>query len=183
MVHCRSEGQARLVRDAIEKRLAECGGLQLHPGKTRIVYCKDGKRRGSYERTWFTFPGYGFRVREVRTRHGDYFFGFSPAISDEAAERIRAQVRSWRLPLRSGRSLKDLAREVSMTVRGRVNFYGRFCPPALYPGLSRINDYLVRWIVQKYKRYRDKRKRARDALRKAEKLYPLGFVHWKLVKP
>jgi len=102
VVHCRSEEQARLVRDAIAKRLAECGGLQLHPGKTRIVYCKDGKRRDSYEHTSFTFLGYGFRVRKVRTRHGDYFFSFNPAVSDEAAKRIRAQIRSWRLHLRSG---------------------------------------------------------------------------------
>jgi RNA-directed DNA polymerase len=183
VVHCRSEGQARLVRDAIAKRLAECGGLQLHPDKTRIVYCKDGKRRGSYEHTSFTFLGYGFRVRKVRTRHGEYFFGFNPAISDEAAKRIRAQVRAWRLHLRSGWSLKELAREVNMTVRGWINYYGRFYPSALFPSLNRINDYLVRWVVQKYKRYRGKWKRAREALRKAERLYPLLFAHWKLVKP
>jgi RNA-directed DNA polymerase len=183
VVHCRSEEQARLVRDAIAKRLAECGGLQLHPGKTRIVYCKDGKRRGSYEHTSFTFLGYGFRVRKVRTRHGDYFFGFNPAISDEAAKRVRAQIRSWRLHLRSGWSLKDLAREVNMTVRGWISYYGRFYPSALYPSLNRINDYLVRWVVQKYKRYRGKWKRAREAMRKAERLYPLLFAHWKLVKP
>jgi RNA-directed DNA polymerase len=183
VVHCRSEGQARLVRDAIAKRLAECGGLQLHPDKTRIVYCKDGKRRGSYEHTLFTFLGYGFRVRKVRTRHGEYFFGFNPAISDEAAKRIRAQVRAWRLHLRSGWSLKELAREVNMTVRGWINYYGRFYPSALFPSLNRINDYLVRWVVQKYKRYRGKWKRAREALRKAERLYPLLFAHWKLVKP
>jgi RNA-directed DNA polymerase len=183
VIHCRSEEQARLVRDAIAKRLAECGGLQLHPEKTRIVYCKDGKRRGSYEHASFTFLGYGFRVRKVRTRRGDYFFGFNPAISDEAAKRIRAQIRSWRLHLRSGSSLKDLAREVNMTVRGWISYYGRFRPSALYPSLNRINDYLVRWVVQKYKRYRGKWRRAREALRKAEKLYPLLFVHWKLVKP
>jgi RNA-directed DNA polymerase len=183
VVHCRSEGQARLVRDAIAKRMAECGGLQLHPEKTRIVYCKDGRRRGSYEHTSFTFLGYRFRVRKVRTRHGDYFFGFNPAISDEAAKRIRAQVRAWRLHLRSGWSLKELAQEVNMTVRGWINYYGRFYPSALCPSLNRINDYLVRWVVQKYKRYRGKWRRAREALRKAEKLYPLLFAHWKLVKP
>ena len=183
VVHCRSEEQARLVRDAIAKRLAECGGLQLHPGKTRIVYCKDGTRRGPYEHTSFTFLGYRFRVRKVRTRHGDYFFGFNPAISDEAAKRIRAQIRSWRLHLRSGWSLKELAQEVNMTVRGWINYYGRFYPSALCPSLNRINDYLVRWVVQKYKRYRGKWRRAREALRKAEKLYPLLFAHWKLVKP
>jgi RNA-directed DNA polymerase len=183
VVHCRSEGQARLVREAIAKRLAECGGLRLHPEKTRIVYCKDGKRRGSYGYTSFTFLGYGFRVRRVRTKAGGYFFGFNPAISDEAAKRIRAQIRAWRLHLRSGWSLKDLAREVNMTVRGWISYYGRFYPSALVHSLNRINDYLVRWVVQKYKRYRGKWKRAREALRKAERLHPRLFAHWKLVKP
>ena len=91
VVHCRSEATAHQVREAIAARLAECGGLQLHPDKTRIVYCKDGKRRGSYEHTSFTFLGYGFRVRKVRTKTGKYFFSFNPAISDEAAKRIRAR--------------------------------------------------------------------------------------------
>jgi RNA-directed DNA polymerase len=183
VIHCRSEDEARVVREAVSQRLADCGGLQLHPEKTRIVYCKDGRRRGPYGHTSFTFLGYGFRVRKVRTRHGDYFFGFNPAISDEAAKRIRAQIRSWRLHLRSGQSLKDLAREVNLTVRGWINYYGRFYPSALCASLNRINDYLVRWVVQKYKRYRGRWKRAREALRKAEKLYPQLFAHWKLAKP
>ena len=144
----------------------------MHPDKTRIVYCRDGKRRGSYEHTSFTFLGYGFRVRKVRTKQGSYFFGFNPAISDEAAKRIRAQIRSWRLHLRSGSSLKDLAREINAVVRGWINYYGRYYPSALVPSLNRINDYLVRWIMQKYKRYRRRRMRARDALGRAGALYP-----------
>jgi RNA-directed DNA polymerase len=102
---------------------------------------------------------------------------------DVAAKRIRAQIRSWRLHLRSGWTLKDLAREINMTVRGWINYCGRFYPSALYPSLNRINDYLVRWIVQKYKRYRGKWKRAREALQKAAKLYPRLFAHWALVRP
>lgn len=183
VVHCRSEADAHQVRDAIAARLGECGGLQLHPDKTRIVYCQDGKRCGSYEHTSFTFLGYGFRVRKVRTKHGSYFFSFNPAISDEAAKRIRAQIRSWRLHLRSGSSLTDLARGINMVLRGWINYYRRFYPSALVYSLNRINDYLVRWIVQKYKRYRGRWMRARDALGRAAALHPRLFAHWQLVKP
>lgn len=98
------EAEAQQVREEIAERLGACGGLRLHPDKTRVVYCQDGKRCGSYEHTSFTFLGYGFRVRKVRTKTGKYFFGFNPAISDDAAKRIRAQIRSWRLHLRSGAS-------------------------------------------------------------------------------
>ena len=183
VVHCRSETEAHRVREAIAGRLAECGGLQLHPGKTRLVYCRDGMRRGSAEHTSFTFLGYGFRVRKVRTKQGKYFFGFNPAISDEAAKRVRAQIRSWRLHLRSGATLEQIAREINPVVRGWISYYGRFFPSALVASLNRINDYLVRWLVQKYKRFRGRWMRARDALGKHASVCPGLFAHWKLVRP
>jgi RNA-directed DNA polymerase len=60
VVHCASQAQAVLVRKAIAARMAECG-LELHPQKTRIVYCKDKNRSRSYEHESFTFLGYTFR--------------------------------------------------------------------------------------------------------------------------
>jgi group II intron reverse transcriptase/maturase len=183
VVHCRNEAQAHQVRQAIGGRLAECGGLELHPDKTRIVYCKDRNRRGSAEHTSFTFLGYGFRVRRLRTKRGDYFFGFNPAVSDEAAKQIRMQIRHWRLHLRSGTTLEELAREINPVVRGWINYFGRFHPSALLSTLNRINDYLVRWLVRKYKRFKRKRARAREALSRHARRFPGLFVHWKLVKP
>ncbi|MGF6889039.1 hypothetical protein ABIA39_008698, partial [Nocardia sp. GAS34] len=183
VVHCASEDQAHLVREAIAARLAECGGLQLHPDKTRIVYCKDRARRGEFQHTSFTFLGYGFRSRMVRTRTGRFFSGFNPAISDEAAKGIRERVRSWRLHQRSGSTMNELAREVNTVVRGWMNYYGRFRRSALHFSLNRINDYLVRWLVQKYKRFRGRWKRAREALRKIAHAYPRLFTHWAIVTP
>ncbi|WP_327138557.1 group II intron reverse transcriptase/maturase (plasmid) [Streptomyces sp. NBC_01340] len=183
VVHCRNEGQAHRVRQAIAERLAECGGLELHPQKTRIVYCKDRNRRGSAEHTSFTFLGYGFRVRRLRTKRGEYFFGFNPGVSDEAAKLIRVQIRRWRLHLRSDTTLEQLAREINPVVRGWINYFGRFHPTALRSSLNRINDYLVRWLVRKYKRFRHKRARAREALGRHARRFPGLFAHWKLVTP
>ncbi|WP_413804684.1 reverse transcriptase domain-containing protein [Streptomyces sp. OE57] len=183
VVHCRNETQAHQVRQDIAGRLADCGGLELHPEKTRIVYCRDRNRRGSAEHTSFTFLGYGFRARKLRTKYGDFFFGFSPAISDETAKRIRVQIRRWRLHLRSETSLEGLAREINPVVRGWINYFGRFQPSALRFSLNRINDYLVRWLVRKYKRFKRKRARAREALRRHARLFPGLFAHWKFVTP
>jgi RNA-directed DNA polymerase len=183
VVHCRNEVQAHQVREAIAGRLAECGGLELHPQKTRIVYCRDRNRRGSAEHTSFTFLGYGFRVRKLRTKRGDFFFGFNPAISDEAAKQIRVQIRRWRLHVRSDTTLEELAREINPVVRGWINYFGRFHPSALLSTLNRINDYLVRWLVRKYKRFKRKRARAREALNRHARRFPGLFAHWKLVKP
>lgn len=183
VVHCRNEAQAHQMREAIAGRLAECGGLELHPQKTRIVYCRDRNRRGSAEHTSFTFLGYGFRVRKLRTKYGDFFFGFSPAVSDEAAKQIRVQIRRWRLHLRSDTTLEQLAREINPVVRGWINYFGRFHPSALNSTLNRINDYLVRWLVRKYKRFKRKRARAREALNRHARRFPGLFAHWKFVKP
>jgi hypothetical protein len=83
VIHCVSERQAREVLAALQERMSEVG-LALHPDKTRVVYCKDARRRGSHEHTSFTFLGYGFRGRRVRTRSGRITTGFVPAISKDA---------------------------------------------------------------------------------------------------
>ena len=109
------------------------------PSATR--HCKDGRRRGSYEHTAFTFLGYTFRPRGVRTKTGTMVTGFNPAISRDALTKIGAQVRSWGLHRRTDLSAADLARWVNPVVRGWMNYYGAFYRSALYPLLARINAY------------------------------------------
>jgi RNA-directed DNA polymerase len=94
VVHCTSKAQAEHVAHAIAARMEQVG-LRLHPDKTRIVYCQDGKRRGIHEHTEFTFLGFTFRQRGARDRHGELFSSFMPAISKAALKRISARVRSW----------------------------------------------------------------------------------------
>ena len=85
IVHCRTEVEAQEVRAAIAERLRECG-LELHPEKTKIVYCKDDDRRGTYPNEKFDFLGYTFRPRRSKNRAGKYFINFSPAVSDQAVK-------------------------------------------------------------------------------------------------
>ena len=176
VVHCVSEAQAHRVLAALVERMREVG-LELHPDKTRIVYCKDGRRRGSYEHTAFTFLGYTFRPRGVRTKTGTMVTGFNPAISRDALTKIGAQVRSWGLHRRTDLSAADLARWVNPVVRGWMNYYGAFYRSALYPLLARINAYLMRWLRNKYKRLRG-RKMAQRAWTEAVTTRPRYFAHW-----
>jgi RNA-directed DNA polymerase len=179
VVHCVSEAQARRVMAAIGKRIEQVG-MRLHPDKTRMVYCKDWTRRGSSEHTEFTFLGYTFRQRRVRTKQGVKRSSFLPAISKGALKRISAETRSWRLHLRTGQAFVDLARHVNPVVRGWMQYYGAFYRSALYPLLSRINAYLVRWIQKKYKRFKGKTK-AYACWRGITDRYPRMFAHWKWV--
>lgn len=183
VVHCTSEHEARHVRDAIARRLADCR-LELHPDKTHIVYCKDANRNGSYEHERFDFLGYTFRPRLSRSKHGKYFVGFLPALSGDAGTAMRRELRSWRLHRRSDKSLTDLARMFNAIVQGWINYYGRFYPSMLYPTLRHINTYLVRWAMGKYKRLRRRHRRARQFLADVARREPELFAHWRLgVRP
>ena len=179
VVHCVSRRQAQTVLAAIAARMEQVG-LRLHPDKTRIVYCQDGKRRASYEHTEFTFLGFTFRQRKAQGKDGGQFSSFLPAISKEALKKISAEVQSWRLYNRTGQDLKDVARDINPVVRGWMEYYGKFYRSKMYPLLLRINAYLVRWIRKKYKRLRAKRKAFR-CMRGIVERFPCMFVHWKWV--
>ncbi len=176
VVHCVSEVQARMVLVAIGARMEQVG-LRLHPDKTRIVYCQDGKRRASYEHTEFTFLGFMFRQRGMRDKNGKQFSSFNPAISRDALKRIGAEVRSWRLHRRTGLAFAEVAQRINPIVRGWMQYYGAFYRSALNPLLSRINAYLVRWIRKKYKRLRAKKKAFRCWQGIVER-FPRMFAHW-----
>jgi len=154
-------------------------GLQLHPDKTRIVYCKDGKRRRrDCAETSFTFLGYTFRARNAPNRDGTSMFtGFLPAVSKDALKRMSEEVRSWRIHLRTATELHHLAAWINPVVRGWMNYYGRYYRTALNRLLKRINAYLMRWAQRKYKRLRPFRKALRWWTGLTER-QPSLFARW-----
>ena len=180
VVHCVSERQAQYVRRAIGDRMAQVG-LRLHPDKTRVVYCKDGSRRGSWEHTSFTFLGYTFRARPARGPGGNVFAAFLPAISKEALKRLSRTVRRWQLHRRTELSFAELAEMINPVVRGWMQYYGAFYRSALSMLLARINTYLVRWTRKKYRRLRAHRK-ARAAWERVTGQFPGYFAHWAWVR-
>ncbi len=182
VVHCETEQQARFVKDAITKRLASVG-LEVHPDKTRIVYCKDDDRRGSAEYESFDFLGYTFRPRLSRSRYGKHFVNFTPAVSRSAKRAINREIRSWHLPRRSDKTLDDLAAMFNPIIRGWINYYGRFYRSMLYPLLRHINWGLVRWAMRKFKSLRGHKHRAQRWLVGVARRQPDLFAHWRLVRP
>jgi RNA-directed DNA polymerase len=179
LVHCHSKRSAEKVLESIRARLKECG-LELHPDKTKIVYCKDVDRKGSHEHETFDFLGYTFRPRLSMNKEGKAFVNFTPAISQKAASRIKKEIRSWVLHLRSDKNIGDLARMFNSVVQGWVNYYGRYYKSAMYPFLRNIERYLTRWVMRKYKRYQGHKRRARKWLGCVRKREPKLFVHWRI---
>ena len=180
IVHCSSERQARVVLEAIRGRFLECG-LELHPTKTRVVYCKDDDRRGDFEHVAFDFLGYTFQPRRAKNRWGKYFVNFLPAISTKAAKKIRATIREWRMAsTRNNQRLEDLARLVNPSVRGWMNYYGRFYRSKCVQVLRHLNEALAAWARRKYKRLRRRERASMHWLGSIAQREPNLFVLWQL---
>jgi RNA-directed DNA polymerase len=177
VVHCATERQARHVLDALGARMAEVG-LELHPEKTKIVYCKDRKRRLDHEHTSFTFLGYTFRARKAPTRDGTGMFtAFLPAVSRDALKKMSVTVRRWRINLRTTSDIAALAEWMNPVIRGWMNYYGKFYRTELDGLLRRINTYLVRWARRKFQRLRAF-KRAKRWWNGLLRRQPALFAHW-----
>jgi RNA-directed DNA polymerase len=180
IVHCTSLAQAEQVRDAIAARMFECS-LELHPDKTRIVYCKQGGRHGSHEHEAFDFLGFTFRPRKAKNKTGQFFVSFSPAVSNTAAKGMRQEIRRWRIHRRTNWTLQQLAQAINPVVRGWINYYGRFYRSTLATAvLQQINDYLIRWATWRYKPMRRSPKKAARFLARIVRSDPDLFAHWKL---
>ena len=175
--HCQSKVQAQQLQAALVSRFARCK-LELHPEKTKIVYCKDSNRRGDYPVHRFDFLGYEFQPRKAKTRTGAYFTSFAPAVSRKAATRMRQTMHRWRLQLWTDKSLVDLARSVAPVVRGWLQYYGRFYRSALYRVLRHLDFYLMRWARRKYLRLRTHWKRAVQWFARVRQRSPTLFPHW-----
>jgi len=180
VAHCGTEPQAQQVLESIRRRLTQCR-LEVHPGKTRLVYCKDDDRSRGYPQERFDFLGYTFRPRRSKNRWGKFFINFTPAVSSRAATKMRQDMRRWRLPLRSDKAIDDLARMWNPVLRGWIQYYGRFYRSALYPVFRHLNGLLVRWAMRKYKRFRRHHRRAEHWLGGVAGREPRLFAHWHLL--
>ena len=180
IIHAKSQAQAEQVLEAVRQRLKECR-LELHPEKTKIVYCKDDDRRGQHEHIKFDFLGYTFRPRRAKNRWGKFFVSFIPAISDKAAKAIRETIRDWRLAAtRNNQSLEEIAGLVNPPVRGWANYYGRFYRSALTPVLRHLERALVKWAQRKYKRLRHHSSNAVHWLGQLARRDPNLLVLWQI---
>lgn len=181
VIHCSTQWQARKVLAALHERMSQVG-LQLHPDKTKIVYCKDSGRPNSFEQVSFTFLGFTFQPRAAVGKNGKHFTSFLPAVSKDALRKMSATVRSWRLHRRVNLTAADLAQMINPVVRGWMAYYGAFYRHALSRLLYRINTYLLRWIMNKYKRLNTWKKATR-AMRDGVARQPRYFAHWAWAKP
>jgi RNA-directed DNA polymerase len=180
LLHCRTEQGAQQLLVELKQRFEECK-LELHPTKTKIVYCKDEKRKGEYPETELDFLGYTFRRRRVKnSKQNKMFVSFTPAVSKAAQKSMRAKTRAKGLRNRTDLSLKEIAIMYNPVLRGWIEYYGRYCRSELGSVLRHFNKTLVAWARAKYKKFKGHKTRAGIFMQEIAKREPQLFIHWKL---
>jgi len=183
LAHCRTQQEAEAVKAQLQARLAECN-LEMHPTKTKIVYCKDGKRKGKHTNVKFDFLGFCFRPRLVRRfRDNALFCGFNPAVSPSAMKAMRVAIRDLNIWHQTQLSLQDIARQLNPILRGWIAYYGHFAPSALYPMLQYVNLKLVAWVMRKFKRFKGHKTKACQFINWLVSERVDLFVHWSIGMP
>ena len=182
VVHCSSKEDAEKVLEAVRNRMQQCN-LELHPVKTKIVYCKDYRRKEFYDNVSYSFLGYTFQPRATKSYNGGTFIGFDLAISKDALKTISETVRKMKLQRRSSATIEDIAEMLNPKIRGWIYYYGKFRRQKLYKFLYRINVRLLKWVKVRYKRFNGSTKKAEKWLSKVYKTRPELFLHWQYVKP
>lgn len=177
LIHCRTKVEAEQVLEKLRKRMTECK-LELHPEKTRIIYCKDSKRTGEHEHTSFDFLGYTFRTRFARNNKGQFFVGFSPAVSRKAINSFNGRIREISRKT-TFNSLQQLALDLNPVMRGWANYFGCYNQSAMKHKLAKVNLALVIWARKKFKKLRNESD-AWKWLKRCAATQPDLFVHWKM---
>jgi group II intron reverse transcriptase/maturase len=177
IVHCNSQVEAEEVLLAIKQRLGECK-LALNEKKTRIVYCKKDHRKDKFKTVQFDFLGFSFQPRSASNHDKELFLSYDCAISRKSENKIVEVFRKLKLHHWTSSDLSRIAQVLNPIIRGWINYFGKFKMPKLSRIFMILNERLVRWAVNKFRRFRHSFAKAGRWLRNLAVCYPGLFVHW-----
>lgn len=178
ILHCSTLEEAEELLNQITERFKECN-LQLHPEKTKIVYCKDSKRnKREQENIQFDFLGYCFKPRKSISKGGKIFCSFSPAIAKQAVKRINDQLKEMNLHSMLQTTLEVIASTLNSKIRGWIGYYGKYRRSELFKIFSVLNKRLIRWVRDKYKCIHRSTKLAVKWIKRESQIKPNLFTHW-----
>ena len=180
IVHCKSKAHAEWLLEKIRGRMSDCG-LELHPEKTKLVYCRDYRRQGNYPDVKFDFLGYSFQPRTTKSRKtGKLFLGYDCAISISSKKRIADKMEELNIVGLTFKSIVGVAQFLNPFIRGWVNYYGKFRKYEMNSIFQLLRKRLVRWARKRYKRYKTSVNRAYKWLETVKEQFPNLFYHWQI---
>jgi group II intron reverse transcriptase/maturase len=179
VIHCKSKAQAEYVLQEIQERLKACN-LETNTEKTVVVYCKDYRRKDKNEQVSFDFLGFSFHPQSKPSKSGGMFLGYNCSISQKNYSRMVKTFKDLRFDRWTGATLQDIADELNPKIRGWMDYYEKFSKGSLSKVFRNFHNRLVKWILNKYKRFKGSRRRGFDYLHKIHKHYSYIFYHWKV---
>ncbi len=175
VIHCNVLVEAQKVLKNLNQRMIDCG-LELHPDKTKIVYCSQAMIREKVEFPQeFDFLGFTFKRRTIKTKHGKLRDGFLPGLSKSSKKQISAKIKQWYLPTRTDFNLQDISKRYNPALRGWFNYYGQISVAAYRPVQRHVREVLTNWAVRKFKRFKGSRTNAGIFIDDVLKKYPKMF--------
>ena len=177
VIHCKSEKQAKEIKEALTLRMKQCK-LELHPDKTRIIYCKDKDRTKDYPITQFDFLGYTYRAVYIKCRDGKLRNNFIASASQKACKSLRNKIKEMELHKMTGSNINIIAEIINPIVRGWINYFNKYNPSAIKYTIECIQRRIVIWAMCKYKHLRGRRQRAEKWLLEVKTREPKLFALW-----
>jgi len=152
VIHCQSKAEAEKLLAALESQMGEYS-LTLHPEKTKIVYCKNYRRREEHDQNSFTFLSYTFQPRIAKDKFDPkkLIVLFNGAISNAAKTSIRRAIRKVLNPRWTDDSLEAFAKVLNPKIRGWINYYGKFFKLRMIRVFDYLDELIRRWMARKYK--------------------------------
>lgn len=152
ILHCFTLRQAQYILEKVKARMLEYG-LEIHPDKTKIVYCKQGEKTAQQQgiENKFDFLGYCFRVRTIISNNKRPMNGFTPAISDKSKKKIKEKIRAWKIYNYTSYSAEEIAKMFKSKIIGWINYYGKFRKSELEEVFDVLDNAIIKWIKKKYK--------------------------------
>ena len=178
ILHCRNEEEAKQTLEAMRHRLQECK-LRLNEEKTKIVYCQDYRRQKRKDyRKKFDFLGFTFKPQPAVSKRGGLFLGYGCGISQVSETRIVKGWKEQKFHLRSPLTIQEIAAKINPQMVGIIRYYGKFRLWSLQKLIRSFHLRLVKWVLNKYKGFKNKYGRAYDWIKEIKVNYPTMFYHW-----
>jgi RNA-directed DNA polymerase len=178
VIHCSREEESLFVLAKIEERLSQCN-LSIHPDKTHVVYCKDYRRNLSGKKVTFDFLGFSFRPVSKPSKRGGMFLGYDCEVSKKSYSKIVSEVKGTRFDVWAV-SWQQVADLLNSKIMGWVQYYDKFRQRALTKVFHRLHLRLIKWIMNRFKRFRAQKRKAMSYLKFVHRRYSYLFYHWRI---
>ncbi len=179
VIHCSSKEEAEKLLEKLKIRMQEYE-LELHPEKTKIVYCKNYQRHERHDNESFTFLSYSFQPRTIKSKFGGAkrLLVFGAAICNAAKTNIRTVIKAVLPTQWNTQKLEWFAQRLNPKIRGWINYYSLFNKDEAHGVFYYLNELIRKWMKNTYKICSKKKLYKKYHLIQAEN--PLLFYHWKI---